>query len=130
MGQTLETSPVGGVSLVSDSQAVDRPLWRQGPESGSGLYPEGSPRPERHPRRPVQEGLGVGNLVKVPSKTVGELFLGTTNAIVDVLSSGLLVVIFLLFLLTGEGFSKRFTIVMALIIAVPQLALWLPGLMR
>ena len=55
----------------------------------------------------IDPSAGVGNLVKVPAKTVGDLFLGTTNAIVDVLSRGLLVLIFLLFLLTGEGFSKR-----------------------
>jgi AI-2 transport protein TqsA len=55
----------------------------------------------------IDPTAGVRNLVKIPSKTVGQLFLGTTNAIVDVLSRGLLVVIFLLFLLTGEGFSKR-----------------------
>ena len=55
----------------------------------------------------IDPSAGVGNLVKVPAKTVGDLFLGTTNAVVDVLSKGLLVLIFLLFLLTGEGFSKR-----------------------
>jgi len=57
-------------------------------------------------RMGIDPDAGVGNLVKVPAKTVGELFLGTTNAIVDVLSRGLLVLIFLLFLLVGEGFSK------------------------
>jgi AI-2 transport protein TqsA len=55
----------------------------------------------------VDPSAGVGNLVKVPARTVGELFLGTSNAILELLSAGLLVLIFLLFLLVGEGFSKR-----------------------
>jgi AI-2 transport protein TqsA len=44
-----------------------------------------------------------------PNRSLGSLveLLGTTNAILDVLSRGLLVLIFLLFLLTGEGFSRR-----------------------
>jgi AI-2 transport protein TqsA len=58
-------------------------------------------------RMGVDPSAGVGNLVKVPAKTVGEAFLRTTNAIVDLLSSGILVLIFLLFLLVGEGFSGR-----------------------
>lgn len=55
----------------------------------------------------VDPSAGVANLVKIPAKSVGKLFVGTSNAILDVLSQGLLVLIFLLFLLVGEGFSKR-----------------------
>jgi AI-2 transport protein TqsA len=55
----------------------------------------------------IDPDAGVGSLIKVPTKTVGEAFLRTTNAIVDLLSSGILVLIFLMFLLVGEGFSER-----------------------
>jgi AI-2 transport protein TqsA len=55
----------------------------------------------------IDPSRSVSSLVKVPVQTVGGVLLGTTNAILDVLSRGLLVVVFLLFLLTGEGFSRR-----------------------
>jgi AI-2 transport protein TqsA len=55
----------------------------------------------------IDTSAGVGALVKVPVQTVGGMLLSTTNAILDVLSKGLLVLIFLLFLLSGEGFSRR-----------------------
>jgi AI-2 transport protein TqsA len=55
----------------------------------------------------IDPNRSLGSLVEVPVQTVGGVLLGTTNAILDVLSRGLLVLIFLLFLLTGEGFSRR-----------------------
>ncbi len=55
----------------------------------------------------IDPNRGVSSLIKVPVQTVGRMLLGTTNAILDLLSRGLLVLVFLLFLLTGEGFSRR-----------------------
>ena len=54
----------------------------------------------------VDPSAGAANLVKVPARTVGQVLLGTSNAILEILSAGLLVLIFLLFLLVGQGFSK------------------------
>jgi AI-2 transport protein TqsA len=55
----------------------------------------------------IDPNRSLSSLVKVPVQTVGGVLLGTTNAILDLLSRGLLVLVFLLFLLTGEGFSRR-----------------------
>mgnify|MGYP001812144163 CR=1 FL=1 len=55
----------------------------------------------------IDPNRGVSSLIEVPVQTVGRMLLGTTNAILDLLSRGLLVLVFLLFLLTGEGFSGR-----------------------
>lgn len=55
----------------------------------------------------IDPNRSVSSLIKVPVQTVGRMLLGTTNAILDLLSRGLLVLVFLLFLLTGEGFSRR-----------------------
>ncbi len=59
------------------------------------------------------ERLGVtqetlrGPLTKIPIGTIGGMLLGTTNAILDLLSKGLLVLIFLIYLLSGGGSMRR-----------------------
>lgn len=44
----------------------------------------------------------LGTLSDIPMKTVGNMLVGTTNAILDILSRGLLVMLFLIFLIIGD----------------------------
>jgi AI-2 transport protein TqsA len=49
----------------------------------------------------------LGSLSDIPMKTVGSMLVGTTNAILDLLSKGLLVMLFLIFLLIGDTGRAR-----------------------
>lgn len=48
-----------------------------------------------------------GSLSDIPMKTVGSMLVGTTNAILEILSRGLLVMLFLIFLLIGDTARDR-----------------------
>lgn len=48
-----------------------------------------------------------GSLSDIPMKTIGSMLMGTTNAILDILSKGLLVMLFLIFLLIGDTTRRQ-----------------------